>query len=183
MAASLRLWESGTFDLFHVNPPLLRFLIGSAVSYGIHPATDWSGYSSDPLKRSEWACGVAFIRANALDTVQKSFFIGRVLCVSLILLGGYFGYRFALELFGNVSGFVFLILWTFSPFVLGWGSTICPDVVGASLGIVALYTFRHWLKNPSWGNALLAGLTLGLLPLTKLGSLTLRRFRQCVAYY
>jgi hypothetical protein len=51
---------------------------------------------------------------------------------------------------------------------LGWGATICPDVAAASLGIVALYVFRHWIKTLTWFYALLAGITLGLLTLTKL---------------
>jgi hypothetical protein len=63
---------------------------------------------------------------------------------------------------------VFLILWTFSPFILGWGATICPDVTAAAFGIIALYTFGHWLKKPTWLLSVLAGITLGLLPLTKL---------------
>jgi 4-amino-4-deoxy-L-arabinose transferase-like glycosyltransferase len=34
--------------------------------------------------------------------------------------------------------------------------------------MIALYTFRHWLKKPTWLLSVLAGVTLGLLPLTKL---------------
>ncbi|MDR2757607.1 MAG: glycosyltransferase family 39 protein [Planctomycetaceae bacterium] len=168
IAASLRLYETGQFDLFHANPPLLRMLIGFIVTNMIHPQTDWSDYSPDSRKRSEWASGVSFIRANDFETVRQCFFLGRVIFIPLILLGGYFGYKFAGELFGGCCGFVFLILWTFSPFILGWGATICPDVTAASFGIIALYTFRHWLKKPTWVMSVLAGVTLGLLPLTKL---------------
>ena len=91
----------------------------------------------------------------------------RVACIPLILLGGYFGYRFASELYGQWSGVTFLVLWTFSPLILGWGATICPDVHAAALGIVGLYTFWRWLKTPTWGKAIIAGICLGLLPLTK----------------
>jgi len=91
----------------------------------------------------------------------------RLACIPLILLGGYFGYRFASELYGQWSGVTFLILWTFSPLILGWGATICPGVHASSLGIVGLYTFWRWLKAPTWGKAVIAGLCLSLLPLTK----------------
>jgi hypothetical protein len=168
MAAALRLYETSRADLFHVNPPLTRMLVGPAVAWCIKPQTNWDDYSTDPTKRSEWATGVAFVRANDWETVRYSFFIGRAVCIPFMLLGGFFGYRFACELFGDAAGFVFLTLWTFSPFVLGWGATICPDAVAASLGIVALYAFRHWIKTPTWRLALFAGITLGLLPLTKL---------------
>jgi len=168
IAAALRFYETGCYDLFHVNPPLTRMLVGPAVALFVAPQTDWSDYSADSTKRSEWATGVAFIRVNDLETFRNSFFLGRAVCIPLILLGGFFGYRFSCELFGDAAGFVFLTLWTFSPLILGWGATICPDVAAASLGIVALHSFRHWLKTPTWKLALFAGMTLGLLPLTKL---------------
>ena len=168
IAAALRFYETGTFDLFHVNPPLTRMLVGPAVAWFVDPQTDWSDYSSDPTKRSEWATGVAFVRANNTETVRSVLFIGRAVCIPLILLGGFFGYRFSRELFGGAAGLVFLTFWTFSPLILGWGATICPDVVAASFGIVAIYAFRHWIKTPTWKQTILAGLSLGLLPLTKL---------------
>jgi hypothetical protein len=168
IAAALRFYETGQYDLFHVNPPLTRMLVGPAVAWFTAPQTDWSDYSPDPVKRSEWATGVAFVRANDFETVRHAFFVGRAVCLPLILLGGWIGYRFSRELFGEGAGFVFLTLWTFSPLVLGWGATICPDVASASLGMIALYAFRHWLKTSTWPRAVLAGLTLGLLPLTKL---------------
>jgi hypothetical protein len=92
----------------------------------------------------------------------------RLACIPLVLLGGYLGYRFASELYGEWSGVTFLILWTFSPLILGWGATICPDVAAASMGIVGLYTFWHWLKTPNWKTAIIAGICLGLMPLTKI---------------
>ncbi len=168
MAASLRLYETGEFDLFHVNPPLLRYLVGPSVANFVDPVTDWSDYSADLLTRSEWATGVSFVKANDFETLRQSFFVGRVVCIPLILLGSFFGYQFAKELFGELSGFLFLLLWTFSPLILGWGATICPDVAAASLGIVSLYTYWHWTKKATWLLAILSGITLGLLPLTKL---------------
>lgn len=168
MAASLRLWETGRFDLFHVNPPLLRMIVGPAVATLAKPNTDWTDYSPDPTARSEWATGVAFIRANDPDTVRQAFFLGRLLHIPLILLGGYFGCRYSRELFGDASALIFLALWTFSPLLLGWGATICPDVAAASLGVIAAYTLHCRLKKPTAVNLVLTGLTLGLLPLTKL---------------
>ncbi|MGL4944254.1 MAG: ArnT family glycosyltransferase [Thermoguttaceae bacterium] len=129
---------------------------------------DWKSYSPRPQDRSEWNIGSAFVRANPPDTIRWSVFLARCSLIPLIVLGSWFGYKFASELYGRVAGLVFLTLWTFSPLVLGWGATLCPDVVAASLGIVACYAFWHWLKNPTWQNTLLSGFTLGLLPLAKL---------------
>ena len=94
MAAALRWYETASHDLFHVNPPLPRILIGSTVARFIAPLTDWSDYSSDPTQRSEWATGIAFVKANDIETVRNSFFIGRVVCIPFVLLGGVFGFLF-----------------------------------------------------------------------------------------
>jgi hypothetical protein len=168
LGAAVYLWHTGKFDVFHVNPPLVRAVAGAPIALFCKPDYDFTGYSPRPQDRSEWRIGSAFVAANELDDLRLYVFLARAACIPLILLGGYFGYRFASELYGEWSGITFLILWTFSPLILGWGATICPDVAAASMGIVGLYTFWHWLKNPTWKKAIIAGLCLGLMPLTKM---------------
>ena len=168
LGATVYLWHTGKFDVFHVNPPLVRAIAGAPIALLTTPPDGWAGYSLLPEKRSEWALGTTFINANTPDDLRLYIFFARFVCIPLILLGGYFGYRFASELYGQYSGIAFLILWTFSPLILGWGATICPDVHAAAMGIVGLYTFWHWLKNPTWKKATIAGICLGLMPLTKI---------------
>ena len=168
LGAAVYLWHTGKLDVFHVNPPLVRVIAGAPIALFCKPHYDWTGYSPRPQDRSEWRIGGAFIEKNELDDLRLYVFLARAACIPLILLGGYFGYRFATELYGKWSGITFLILWTFSPLILGWGATICPDVAAASIGIVGLYTFWHWLKNPTWKNAIISGICLGLTPLTKI---------------
>jgi len=167
IGAAVYLWHTGKLDVFHVNPPLVRAIAGAPVALFCNPNYDWRAYSPRPQDRSEWALGRAFIDANDLDDLRLYVFLMRLACIPLILLGGYFGYRFASELYGRWAGVTFLILWTFSPLILGWGATICPDVHAAAIGIVGLYAFWRWLKTPTWGKAVIAGICLGLLPLTK----------------
>jgi len=162
------LMTSTGFDVFHVNPPLVRAIAGMPIALFCNPNYDWTGYSPRPQDRSEWRLGGAFVEKNELDDLRLYIFLMRLACIPLILLGSYFGYRFASELYGQWSGITFLVLWTFSPLILSWGATICPDVHAASLGIVGLYTFWRWLKTPTWNKAILAGICLGLMPLTKI---------------
>jgi len=112
--------------------------------------------------------GQCFIAANSSEKSWWCFALGRWSLIPLLLLGGYFGYRLSREMYGDSAAFVFLILWCFSPLLLAWGATICPDAVAAALGLVAVYTFRQWLRKPRWTRAAVAGACLGLLPLTKL---------------
>jgi len=168
IGAAVYLWHTGKLDVFHVNPPLVRAVAGLPIALLCNPQYDWKPYSPRPQDRSEWALGSAFVNANELDDLRLYVFLMRITCVPLVLLGGYFGFRFASELYGQWSGITFLILWTFSPLILGWGATICPDVAAAAIGIVGLYTFWHWLKTPTWKKAIIAGVCLGLMPLTKI---------------
>jgi len=168
IGTSVYLWHTQKFDVFHVNPPLVRIVAGAPVALFCNPNYDWKPYSPRSQDRSEWRLGTAFVDANDPDDLRLYVFLMRLACIPLILLGGYFGYRFASELYGEWSGITFFVLWTFSPLILGWGATICPDVAGASMGIVGLYTFWRWLRTPTWSKASIAGICLGLMTLTKM---------------
>jgi len=167
LGASIYFYKTGRFDVFHVNPPLTRAIVGLPILLS-SPEYNWKSYSPRPQDRSEWSIGTAFINANSPAKVRWITFLTRCSLIPIILLGSWFGYKFASELYGRTAGIIFLTLWTFSPLVLAWGATICPDVCAASLGIIGVYTFWHWLKTPTWKSAFTAGICLGLLPLTKM---------------
>lgn len=167
MAATVYLWDHGQFDVFHVNPPLTRLVSGLPVVLS-HPNRDWSWYSERPRARCEEMLGPAFVMANSSAMNRWCFALARWSLIPFLLLGGYCGYRFSRELYGPSAAMLFLVVWCFSPTMVSWGATICPDAVSAALGVVALYAFHRWLRMPSWSRASVAGLCLGLLPLTKL---------------
>jgi hypothetical protein len=167
MAAAVYSWETLRFDVFCVNPPLTRVITGvPAVLCRL--SHDWSGYSPRPQDRCEWTMGTAFVVANSPERVHWCFALARWSLVPLLSLGGYFGFRLANEMYGSTAGIVFLLLWCFSPLLLAWGGTICPDATAAAAGLVAVYTFRRWLFAPTWTRAAIAGIFLGLLLLTKI---------------
>jgi len=167
LGASVYLYKTFRFDVFHVNPLFTRVVIGLPILLSF-PEYDWKSYSPRPQDRSEWQISSAFTNANTSEKVHWITFLTRCSLIPIALLGSWFGYRFVRELYGQTAGITFLAIWTFSPLVLAWGATICPDVCAASLGIIGIYTFWHWLKTPSWWKAITAGICLGLLPLTKM---------------
>lgn len=166
LGAAAYFWQTGQFDLFNVNPPLGRMISGLPI-YLSGPKYDWKSYSPRPQDRAEWAVGGSFIAANEPKTLRRMYFLGRCMLIPVILLGAWFGYLLACEMFGRTPGMVFLVLWTFSPLFLGWGATLCPDMMAASLGMVAAYYFRRWINQATWKNATIGGLALGFLPLAK----------------
>ncbi len=167
MVATVYLWHARRFDVFHVNPPLTRAVSGLPVAM-CRPEYDWGFYSSRPVDRTEWRLGTAFVNANSSEKVRWCFSLARWSLIPFLLVGGCFGYRLSREIYGNGAADLFLIVWCFSPSLLSWGATICPDAVAAALGMPAIYTFRRWLHGPTWRRAAMAGVCLGLLPLAKL---------------
>lgn len=159
--------QTGKTDLFHVNPLIGKAVVGLSILF-CRPNYDWKAYSPRPQDRSEWQVGADFVAANPPEKVWWMYFLGRLAGIPVIFLGGWFGFRFASEMYGYASGLIFTILWSFSPLLLGWGATICPDMMAASLGVVAVYWFRRWLQSPTWKHVAVAGICIGLLPLSKI---------------
>ncbi len=167
MGATVYFWHTFRFDVFCVNPPLTRMVSGLPVVL-CQPKCDWDSYSPHAKDRSEWVIGGAFVASNGSDKSWWCFRLARWSLIPFLLLGGYFGWRLSRDVYGDSAGLVFLIMWCFSPLLLAWGATICPDAVAGALGLGAVYMFRKWLYKPNWARAAICGLWLGVLPLTKL---------------
>jgi len=156
-------WQFGRFDMYRVNPPLVRAVAALPVVLA-EPATDWRRWTG---VRPEWYVCHDFMEANGERCIWY-FSLARWACIPLILAGGYACLRWASELYGSAAGLFALALWCFCPNVLGNGSMITPDAAAAALGVLAGYCFWRWLRQPTWARAAVAGVTLGLAELTKM---------------
>jgi len=165
LASGIHHLETGRFDLYRVNPPLVRTVAASGPFIaGYQPA--WENYSPDPRSRSEFAVGEDFIINNG----ERSFWLLTIArwCVLWIpLLGAWVCHRWALQLYGQGAGIVALMLWVFSPTVLANGSLITADCGAATFGILTGYALWRWQKQPGCKRALSVGLAAGLALLTK----------------
>lgn len=183
-------WKFGRFDLYRVNPPLVRLVAGLPMLL-VEPKTDWSAFTEAPYSRPEFTIGINFTEVNQFDA-SWYFTLARWACIPFSLLGGWVCYAWASELYGTASGILALVLWCFCPNVVGNGALITPDVAAAGFGVAAAYCYWRWLRlshvqhmagapgeqagnihcRPDqrlgdWSRALVAGLTLGLAELTK----------------
>lgn len=165
LTAGLYAWHHGTFFLYRVNPPLVKLLAALPAAMA-NPQTDWSHVADGPGVRTEFKVGRDFLHANA-PVGYGYHTAGRLLCVPLTVLGGWMCWLWANSLYGPRAGIAACLLWCFNPVVFGWGATFTPDAASASLGLVAVWTFRKWLSVGTWANAAIAGTTLGLCELTK----------------
>lgn len=167
LPAGIYIWQMGRFDLYPVNPPLVRAISALPVLF-CSPKTNWDYFTGEPGSRPEWVTGQIFIQCNGGERASWFFTLARWACIPFSVLGGYICYRWASELYGQWSGLTAVILWSFCPNVLAWGATICPDTAAAALGMTAHYGFWRWLKTANWTKAVVVGILLGFVQLTKM---------------
>lgn len=165
LVAGISYWHFNRFDVYAVNPPLVR-LVAAAPVVLAGCETDWSGFYSGPGARPEMSLGGAFCRANG----QRTFWLvtlARWACIPFALLGGWVCYRWANALYGWPAGLVALCLWCTCPNIGAAGHLITSDMASTSLAVAACYSFWRWLKNPTWETAVISGVVLGVAELTK----------------
>jgi len=165
LLTGLNIWKFGRFDTQTVNPPLVR-AIASLPVLALSPNHDKSKFDRPPTGRDEFHLSSVFLEENS-SKARLLFFVGRLACLVFAIVGVFFCYRFAKELFGAVSGIIVLLVVCFSPFILGHGATIMNDVPTAFMAVIALYFFWKWLKRPEMLEVIIAGIILGLAVLTK----------------
>jgi 4-amino-4-deoxy-L-arabinose transferase-like glycosyltransferase len=165
LPAGISHWHFGRFDLYRVNPPLVRMIAALPVM-AAGAKTDFGDYVEHSTSRSEFQVGGKFCTINGQRTFWL-FTIARWACIPLSVVGALVCYAWARELYGPWPGMLALVLWCFCPTILGHAQLITPDAPAAALGVLAGYTFWRWLKAPSWTTALWAGVALGLCELTK----------------
>ncbi len=165
LVAGLSHWKFGRFDVYKVNPPLVKMVAALPVmAVGYHE--DWSGFYEGPGARPEMGMGEKFVAANG----ERSFFlfmIARWACIPFSWVGAIVCYLWARDLYGRPSGVMACAIWCFEPNILAHASLITSDAAGTALGLAACYTFWRWLREPTWTQAALTGVVLGLAELTK----------------
>jgi hypothetical protein len=165
LSAGLSHWQLGRFDLYRVNPPLVRMAATLPIAL-MQPRTDWSACPPGTTARMEHQIGKEFIQANGF----RSFWyctVGRWACLPFSLIGAFVCQRWAKELYGKAAGMIALALWCFCPNILAHAQLITPDVGAAALGVLAGYTFWKWLSRPTWQGAFAAAVAMGMAELSK----------------
>ncbi|WP_010586593.1 ArnT family glycosyltransferase [Schlesneria paludicola] len=165
LVSGLAHWEFYRFEPYNVNPPLVRMTAALPVQ-ALGYLSDWSSFFEIPGARTEFPMGEDFIAANGVAVIPL-IVSARLVCIPFSLIGAYFAYRWARELYHPNAGLIALVLYIFDPNLLAHGALITPDAACIALGVVAGYTFWQWLRQPTWRQTLFAGMALGAAELTK----------------
>jgi hypothetical protein len=156
---------SGDFSPFHVNPPLAN-MIGALPSVFLnaeYAAPADMGYSH--FGRSEYKANDVFVKKNSNH--RELLVYGRIALSVFLVIGLIVCFVWSNSQSKRFSAFAVGLLWIFSPYILGHGTLVSPDVPSAALAVTSVYFFWKWLKRPEMLEAFLAGMILGLAELTK----------------
>lgn len=166
LPSGLSHWQLGDFQLYSVNPPLIRMVASIPVCLA-QPETDWAlRENSQVSQRHEFAVGLRFLEANGFDSFWY-FSLARWACIPFSWLGAVMCYLWGRDLYGDRSGAAAAAIWCFSPSVLAYGAMITPAIGATAIGLVAHYAFWKWLRRPMWDVTILVGVIFGIVQLTK----------------
>lgn len=152
------------------HPPLLKDLSAIPLLFGNlnFPSNSptWTQKQSAPAWWIQFDLGTEFIFKSGNNPTNIIFW-ARLPMIFLLTFLGWFIFKWAKELGGNLVGLGALILFTFSPTFIAHGRLITTDV-GAGLGaILALYFWLKFLKKTHAVNIFVAGVFLGIAMLMK----------------
>jgi len=166
LAAGVSHWELGRYELYRVNPPLVRMVAAIPVML-VGCETDWKRFVDGRRTRPEYTIGSQFIEINGERSLWHMT-LTRWACIRFSLIGGLYCFFWARELYRrDAAGLIALTLWCFDPLILANGELITNDVAATSFGVMTGYHFWHWLKSPSWTRCAIVALALSLAVLAK----------------
>jgi hypothetical protein len=166
LASGIAHWRTGSFRPYCVNPHLSRVV-------GALPVV-LTGWRDDPSTapdaafspRLEFRMRDDFVAATGAD-VFRLMSLARWGMIPFSLLGAIVCFAWARSVYGAGAGWLALLMWCFFPEILGHGALLTPDVPAAATGVLSGFLFDRWLRGPSVGGAVMAGLALGGALLTK----------------
>ncbi len=132
--------------------------------------------TADSSRTPAWQTDVGF--GNDLlyysgNDAQNMMKYGRIPIILIGILLGFYIFRFAKELWGDLAGLIALIFYSFSPTFLAHTRLVTTDVAAAAAFFISFYYLYKWLKVPTRRNLWVFGIVLGFSLLTKFSTVLL----------
>jgi len=163
------------------HPPLIKDLSALPLLFikGINFPSEIKDWKEDV--NGQWGFGYHFLYHSG-NPADQMIFWGRLPMILILVLLGFYIFKWAKELFGNKVGLLSLFLFSFSPTFLAHGRLVTTDV-GAAAGIfIATYYFLKSLQNPTKKNIIIGGVAFGLAELCKFSVILLVPFFAILAF-
>ncbi|MBL8816148.1 MAG: glycosyltransferase family 39 protein [Planctomyces sp.] len=160
IAAAVFYLQYQRFELYRVNPPLVRYFAGVPVLLA-GCQTDWRQFDRTDGFRREWQIGTEFMAINR-EKSHVLLFLARCGCLPFALLGTLLIWEWTNRLAGPSAAAAASAIWVVNPTILGNAGLVTCDVPASVMGLLAARQFCAWLRSPQWLNAFVAGISLGL---------------------
>jgi hypothetical protein len=148
------------------HPPLIKDLAAIPLLFirGIKFPSQIDAWKKDV--NGQWGFGNYFLFKTG-NPADKMIFLGRIPMILVLILLGFFIFKWVKEIYGNFAAILALFLFSFSPTFLAHGRLVTTDVGAAAGYFIATYYFLKALKKPSKKNIIFAGISFGLAQLAK----------------
>lgn len=166
----------GEIRLNPEHPPLIKDLAGIPLAFmNLNFDTTkpfWKGELEKKWDEGQWAAGRHLLYENGNDA-DWIIFWSRIPIILISLLLGFFIFKWTRELAGTPAGIFALALYAFNPNILGHNHYVTTDIGIAAFTTFSFYYFLRFIKRPSWKNAVIGGIFLGLIQLVKFSSIVI----------
>jgi len=153
------------------HPPLLKDLAAIPLLFmKLKFDTNFGAWKDDV--NGQWKMGWKFIFASG-NNATKMIFWSRIPMILILMLLGFYVFRWAKELFGPKTALFSLFLFSFSPTFIAHGRYVTTDVGAAAAFFIATYYFVKWLSaeggqvKSNKKNIVLAGIVFGIAQMIK----------------
>jgi len=103
----------------------------------------------------------------------QSLFISRLPSIAVALALAWLVFVWARRLYGKTAAKIALVLCVLSPNILAHGRLATTDIYCAAASLLAVYSFREYLRRPGWLRLVASAAAMGLAQLTKQSALVL----------
>jgi hypothetical protein len=157
------------------HPPLIKDLAALPLLFirNINFPSEIKDWKEDI--NGQWGFGFNFLY-NSGNPADKMILWGRLPMILILVLLGFYIFKWSKELFGNRTALLALFLFSFSPTFLAHGRLVTTDVGAATGVVVATYYFIKALKSSTKRNIIFAGISFGLAELCKFSVILLIPF-------
>ncbi len=162
------------------HPPIIKDLSAVPLLFleNIKFPSEIKDWKSDV--NGQWGFGNYFLFKTG-NPAEQMIFLARIPMILILILAGFYIFRWAKQLWGNNAGLLALFLFSISPTFLAHGRLVTTDV-GAAFGtIFASYYFIKFLEKSDIKSAIKAGLALGIAELLKFSLILLLPFFGLIA--
>jgi len=153
------------------HPPLLKDLAGASTWLGSKIADTSitlpiNNKSWQEDMNGQWNFGREFLYRSGNDT-DKIIIWSRLPMILIMILLGFYVFRWTREIYGDMAGLLALFLYSFSPTFLAHGRYVTTDVGAAAAFFIGAYYLTKWITKINIKNIIIAGIALGLALLVK----------------